>query len=405
MSLVLNTNLNSLNAQNNLAESGMKLSNALQQLSSGLRINTAADNAAGYAIVQGMTSQINGLNQASRNAADAVSLTQTASGSLSEIVSDLQTMRDLAVQSLNATNSSQDRINLDQQFQQLKADISNVAQNASFNGVNLLDGSFQGASFQIGANAGNTISVGSVADTRASNLGKLYTDAGGTLAASTVWAAGDKYTISYTDAASNKFSSSELTMTGNAATDLKTVAAAFNQLSGSDGGLIATVKSGGGGITLSSTTSQTVGGTFSFSANANNSTAAGVGAANITDFGISAGTAIAVTTAGKFLDSGSVTSVDSSNLVLAQIDSALQQVAASGAQLGAYQNRFQAAISGINTTATNLSAARSEIQDTNFAQATSDLSKAQILQQAGTSMVAQANTVPQNVMTLLQKLP
>ncbi len=405
MSLVLNTNLNSLNAQNNLAESGMKLSKALQQLSSGLRINTAADNAAGYAIVQGMTSQINGLNQASRNAADAVSLTQTASGALSEIVSDLQTMRDLSVQSLNATNSAQDRINLDQQFQQLKADISNVAQSASFNGVNLLDGSFQGASFQIGANAGNTISVGSVADTRASNLGKLYSDAGGTLGAAAKWVAGDKYTASFTDAKGNKFNSSEFTMTGSAATDLKTVAAAFNQLSGSDGGLIATVNAGGTGVVLSSTTSQTTTGTFAYTANAGNSTAVGAGATAVTDFGISAATAIAVTTAGKFLDSASVTTVDSSNLVLAQIDSALQQVAASGAQLGAYQNRFQAAISGINTAATNLSAARSEIEDTNFAQATSDLSKAQILQQAGTAMVAQANTVPQNVMTLLQKLP
>ena len=402
MSLVLNTNLNSLNAQNNLAESGMKLSTALQQLSSGLRINTAADNAAGYAIVQGMTSQINGLNQASRNAADGVSLTQTASGALSEIVSDLQTMRDLAVQSLNATNSSQDRINLDQQFQQLKADISNVAQNASFNGVNLLDGSFQGASFQIGANAGNTISVGSVADTRASNLGQVYSDAGGTLATTAnEWVAGDKYTLTYTDANTNKFSSSELTMTGSSATDLKTIAAAFNQLSGSDGGLIATVN--GGGIQLSSTTSQTTAGTFGFTANAANTTA--VAPAVVTDFGILVGTANSITTAGNFLDSGAVTSVDSSNLVLAQIDKALQTVAASGAQLGAYQNRFQAAISGINTTATNLSAARSEIEDTNFAQATSDLSKAQILQQAGTAMVAQANMVPQNVMTLLQKLP
>ncbi len=112
-----------------------------------------------------------------------------------------------------------------------------------------------------------------------------------------------------------------------------------------------------------------------------------------------------VTTAATFLDTADVTSVDNSNLVLAQVDAALQQVVASGAQLGAYQNRFQAAIAGINTTATNLSAARSQIQDTNFAQATSDLSKAQILQQAGTAMVAQANTVPQNVLTLLQKLP
>ena len=404
MALVLNTNLNSLNAQNNLAESGMKLSTALAQLSSGLRINTAADNAAGYAIVQGMTSQINGLNQAARNAADGVSLTQTASGALSEIVSDLQTMRDLAVQSLNATNSAQDRINLDQQFQQLKADISNVGQSASFNGVNLLDGSFQGATFQIGANAGNTISVGSVADARASNLGKLFNDgAGGTLAvAAGTWVAGDKYTFNYTNAAGNKFNSSEFTVTGNAATDLKTIAAAVNQLSGSDGGLIATTTATG--ISVSSTTSQTPAGTLGFTANAKNTSVAAP--AVITAFGVSAAAPVVTTVATKaFLDSAGVTTVDSSNLVLAQVDAALQQVAASGAQLGAYQNRFQAAIAGINTTATNLSAARSQIQDTNFAQATSDLSKAQILQQAGTAMVAQANTVPQNVLTLLQKLP
>ncbi|MGH8253994.1 MAG: flagellin [Steroidobacteraceae bacterium] len=405
MSLVLNTNLNSLNAQNNLADSGMKLSTALAQLSSGLRINTAADDAAGYAIVQGMTSQINGLNQAARNAADGVSLSQTASGALTEVISDLQTMRDLAVQSLNATNSAQDRINLDQQFQQLKADISNVAQTASFNGVRLLDGSFQGATFQVGPNAGNTISVGSVADARSSNLGQLYNDgAGGTLG---TLDAGDKYTLNYTDSDSNVFNSSEITLTGNATTDLKTIAAAVNQLSGSDGGLVATINVAGDGLVLSSTTSQdlsapTVPPVFGFTPNAAN-----VGtnaAAAITDFGLSADSPV-VTTTGTLLDTADVTTVDTSNLVLAQIDAALQQVVASGAQLGAYQNRFQAAIAGINTTSTNLSAARSQIQDTNFAQATSDLSKAQILQQAGTAMVAQANTVPQNVLTLLQKLP
>src|SRR5690242_8330623 len=119
MSLVLNTNYDSLVAQNNLASSGMQLSTALQQLSSGLRVNTAADDAAGYAIAQSMTSQINGLNQAARNANDGVSLTQTAQGALTEITNDLQAMRTLAVQSLNATNGTQNRLNLDQQFQQL----------------------------------------------------------------------------------------------------------------------------------------------------------------------------------------------------------------------------------------------------------------------------------------------
>src|SRR5579864_3969146 len=174
MSLVLNTNINSLVAQNSLSSSGSQLAMALQQLSSGLRINTAADDAAGYAIVQGMTSQIGGLHQAAQNAGDGVSLTQTAQGALTEITNDLQTMRDLAVESLNATNSSQDRADLNQQFQQLSADIDQVAQNASFNGVNLLDGSFNGQTFQIGANVGQTITVSSIASARTSALG-VYT--------------------------------------------------------------------------------------------------------------------------------------------------------------------------------------------------------------------------------------
>src|SRR5215467_14248057 len=182
MALVLNTNYSSMVAQNNLSTSAGQLATALQQLSSGLRINTAADDAAGYAIVQGMTSQINGLNQAARNANDGVSLSQTAQGALTEITNDLQTMRDLAVQSLNATNSTQDRADLNQQFTQLLADIDNVASTASFNGVRLLDGSFQGATFQVGANVGQTITVSSVASAKSSALGTLYTAVGGTAA-------------------------------------------------------------------------------------------------------------------------------------------------------------------------------------------------------------------------------
>src|ERR1700742_2837336 len=144
MSLVLNTNLSSLVAQNSLTSSGSQLASALQQLSSGLRINTAADDAAGYAIVQGMTSQIGGLNQAAQNASAGVSLTQTAQGALSEITNDLQTMRDLAVESLNATNNTTDRANLNAQYQQLAADINNVASTADFNRVRLVGGSCPG---------------------------------------------------------------------------------------------------------------------------------------------------------------------------------------------------------------------------------------------------------------------
>src|SRR5579872_3734878 len=220
MSLVLNTNYSSLVSQNSLTASGSQLSTALQQLSSGLRINTAADDAAGYAIVQGMTSQINGLDQAARNANDGVSLAQTAQGALTEITNDLQSMRDLAVQSLNATNSSQDRADLNQQFAQLQADIDNVASTASFNGVNLLDGSFQGATFQVGANVGQTITVASVASAKTSALGTLYTVANATAIAGAT-TAGDVANISFS-VGGTTYTTANFTSSGTAATDVKT---------------------------------------------------------------------------------------------------------------------------------------------------------------------------------------
>src|SRR5579863_517824 len=399
MSLVLNTNIDSLVAQNSLSSSGSQLATALAQLSSGMRINTAADNAAGYAITQGMTSQINGLNQAANNASDGVSLTQTASGALSEVTSDLQTMRDLAVQSLNATNSTQDRADLNTQFQQLMADINNVATNTQFNGVNLLDGSFQGATFQVGANAGQTIAVSSVASVNSNNIGGLFTSAG--TAAGTGTTAGDTGTLTITDGNGVTHTTALLTFTGVAATDSATVAAAINQLSSQDGGLIATV--GATGIDLSSTanTAAAVGVAY-------NAGAVDVGTESLAKLGVNAAydlTAATVAAPTSHLNTADVTTVDNSNKVLVQIDAALQQIATSGAQLGAYQNRFTAAISGLNTDATNLTSARSSIEDTDYAQATSNLSKAQILQQASTAMVAQANTIPQNILTLLQKLP
>ena len=389
MSLVLNTNIDSMNAQNSLSTSGSELSTALEQLSSGLRINTAADDAAGYAIVQGMTSQINGLNQAAQNANDGVSLAQTGAGALQEVTNDLQTMRDLAVESLNATNSSEDRADLNQQFQQLKADVDQVASTTAFNGVNLLDGTFQGATFQVGANAGQTITVSSVASAKSSNLGAIYQLAGTAVTAGAyVATAGDTGTLTI-----NGVTTSAITLTGVQSTDLATVAAAINQVSASDGGVIATVGTTGG-INLSSTTSgQTVTAVYNATTGTEAADTFGLAASGTTG------------TAASYLSSADVSTVDDSNLVLTQIDAALQQIAQTGAQLGAYQNRFQAAITGLNTDSTNLSAARSAIQDTDYAAATSALSKAQILQQASTAMVAQANMVPQNVLTLLQKLP
>ena len=412
MSLVLNTNLDSLVAQNSLSSSGTQLANALAQLSSGLRINNSADDAAGFAIAQGMTSQINGLNQAAQNANDGVSLTQTATGALAEVTTDLQTMRDLAVESLNASNSATDRADLNAEFQQLVADINSVASNTQFNGVNLLDGSFQGATFQIGANAGQTITVSSVASSKASNLGALYgstaTTAGAYAAVNggtTNIANGDtvSFQVAVTPAgggAAVNYTTNTVTLTGNASTDLAGIAAAVNQVVASQG-VIATVN-GTTGITISGNSAQ-AGATVAITvANSTGSIAADAGA--LKDLGIDASDAIA-TTGATFLDAANVNTVDNSNQALVQIDAALQQLAQSTAQLGAYQNRFEALIDGLHTDATNLTAAKSAIVDTDYAMATSNLSKAQILQQASTAMVAQANTIPQNILTLLQKLP
>ncbi|MBS0580761.1 MAG: flagellin [Proteobacteria bacterium] len=407
MSLVLNTNLDSLVAQNSLSSSGTQLANALSQLSSGLRINTSADDAAGFAIAQGMTSQINGLNQAAQNANDGVSLTQTATGALGEVTTDLQTMRDLAVESLNASNSATDRADLNAQFQQLIADINSVASNTQFNGVNLLDGTFQGATFQIGANAGQTITVSSVASAKAGNLGALYAAANsGTAGAYNAanFAAGDTATfqVALTPAggSATNYTTNAVTLTGNAATDLASIAAAVNQAVASQG-VIATVN-GTTGISLSGTAANAGAGIAITVASSTGTLASDATA--LADLGVDSANTVA-TTGASFVASSNVTTVDNSNQALVQIDAALQQLAQSTAQLGAYQNRFDGLINGLHTTATNLSAAKSAIVDTDYAQATSNLSKAQILQQASTAMVAQANTIPQNILTLLQKLP
>jgi flagellin len=405
MSLVLNTNVNSMVAQNSLTSSGTQLASALQQLSTGLRVNTAADDAAGYAIAQGMTSQVNGLNQAARNASDGVSLTQTASGAMTEITNDLQTMRDLAVQSLNATNSANDRADLNAQFTQLAADINNVAANTQFNGVNLLDGSFQGADFQIGANAGQIISVSSISSASTSKVGNYFTTAAtagayaGTAADAGTTASFDIAIANAAGTTTSTVTTGAITLTGNQTTDLANVVSAINQSLGSSAGIVATVNAAGTGINLSTATGATQTATITMdAASTTTQTVGGLGLDGTYSLGSAGGTA-------QNLSNTSVTTVDNSNLVLISVDNALQQLATSSAQLGAYQNRFQAAITGLNTTATNLSNAKSSIVDTNYAQATSALSKAQILQQAGTAMVAQANTIPQNILTLLQKLP
>jgi flagellin len=485
MSLVLNTNLDSLIAQNSLTTSGSMLSTSLQQLSTGLRINSPADDAAGYAIVQGMTSQINGMNQAVQNANNGVSLVQTAAGALAEVTNDLQSMRSLAVESLNATNSGTDRSDLNTQFQQLLQDVDSVAANTQFNGVNLLDGSFQGATFQIGANEGQSIAVNQIANMHTNALGaytvtgtaptaalaagdltltlgsQTYNVGASVAGSSDGQDAGSAYAIAaainaassgITAVAANSFTGTaaptggSATMAGSfkinsvtvnvsagqlgntAATDAANVAQDINDVSATSGVSasvnasnelvlttsdgrnidVATITSTGTGTLTGATlglvgTGLTAGvGNLAGTVSLSSPSAFTIGGTTPSVAGLTAETYDSISTTVASLNTSTVAN---SNTALTTITAALQQVATLGAQLGAYQNRFTAAATGLSTDVTNLTSARSNVQDTDYAQATSQLSQAQILQQASTAMVAQANTIPQNVLTLLQKLP
>jgi flagellin len=469
MSLVLNTNVDSLVSQNSLTTSGGMLSNALQQLSSGLRINTAADDAAGYAISNRMTAQINGINQAARNANDGVSLAQTGSGAITQIVNDLQTMRNLAVQSLNATNSASDRASLDQQFQQLSQDIDTVAKTSNFNGVNLLDGSFQGATFQIGANVGQTITVSSVASARSGNLGQQYTASvtsvgaltgtvdlsalkiNGTAVGTNTAATADASVLasaintagiagvtatavatSVTGAtvyAGNAAHTGTITINGVAtgtinasavqATDVNNSVAAINAISAATGvtavnsaGNLKLTNTTGANITVGYTGTLVAGDTTMAAATTTSTYSVSYAGTNggqlaisgtITNSGLSVATTN-VALSGTAVSNANVLTVTASNATLSSIDAALTQINTTAAQFGAYQTRFNSIVTGLQANATNLSAARSRITDTDYAQQTAALTKAQILQQASTAMVSKTLQIPQNVMTLLQHI-
>lgn len=219
MAQVINTNLASLGAQRALNASQADVNTSLQRLSSGLRINSAKDDAAGLAISQRMTAQINGLNQAARNAADATSLSQTAEGALSEVTANLQRIRELAVQSANATNSSQDRTALQAEVTQLMSEIDRVSNQTKFNGVNLLNGSFTSQNFQVGANASETVAISSIASSRTADLGTYN----GLVESNVTYTANDS-----ANAKNVTFSATGATSLGSVADDAKAIASALN---------------------------------------------------------------------------------------------------------------------------------------------------------------------------------
>ncbi|WP_372777736.1 flagellin [Litorivivens sp.] len=587
MALVINTNVASLNAQRNVDRSQGDLNTALQRLSTGLRINSAKDDAAGLAIATRFTTQINGLNQAVRNANDGISLAQTGEAALDEITNNLQRIRELAVQSANATNSASDREALDLEVQQRLAEIDRIAGQTSFNGRKILDGSFGSANFQVGANVGETISlnlqtsmrldsVGATASATSVDLGTLITEgtaavagsyttgqlssldfstafAGGSAATTggisvtdyqagaavtfdvdgiainlnadytnlagvtgaiqtqlnatnngeyTVSDDGTNITITKTATATNPTdavvidngtgtTAAEFTgATGTAGTQTSnlvfdvdgTTVTVNSDFTGDLAGLVANIQGqltgytvaadGAAGFSITSDTAGTgtpavvdnfqttsitgasggtavtaadavaattldVSGDFSIAigdatavavADASYSTAqsfvdainqalAGNGTAELNDDGtltINASEAIAFSgglestltltdaAVSGNLSSVNVTTVASSNDMLRRTDSALTSVSDLRSNFGAIQNRFESTITNLQTISENLSASRSRIQDADFAAETAKLTRAQILQQAGISILAQANAAPQSVLALLQ---
>ena len=472
MASYINTNIASLNAQRNLTTSQSSLTTALQRLSSGLRINSAKDDAAGLAISERMRSQINGDNQAARNANDGISLAQTAEGDLAQIGNNLQRMRDLSVQSSNATNSASDRAAIQNEITQLSSEIDRVAQSSSFNGVKLLNGNFQNQTFQVGANnvaAQDQISISSISSARTSALGQYQ---GFTLTAQSIG------TASNTAAAQTVTVGGATTSLGTIANDARALASAINSSGVSGLGATAnatavaaatqtittstagtvTLTVNGLAISVNATTNAATNRTNAVTAlNAQSSvtgvvatdTGSGVSLAaadgrNITttfalgtavgttiaDFGLAPvgttgatlnvsyqapagitgnvvfagafGNTTAIAATGTAVAALNIGSVSGANTAIASLDAALATINSSRGSLGAYQNRFSSAIANLATTSENVSAARSRIQDADFAQETAALSRAQILQQAGTAMLAQANSIPNGVMALLR---
>jgi flagellin len=385
MPQVINTNLISLNAQRNLSMSQSSLATSLQRISSGLRINSAKDDAAGLAIASRFSSQINGLNQAARNANDGISLMQTAEGSLGVITDNLQRIRELAVQSRNVTNSATDRAALNTEAQQLKAEIDRVATTTSFNGVKIIDGSFTAQAFQVGANVGETITVANLVNAQSAVLGSssIAQVTGAAASAFTAITAGD-LTI-------NGVSVGAIGADTNAANRAASVSAAINSYS-SQTGVYATI--------LSSAPTQVVL-SNSGSVPATPNVVIGLaGTATVATTGLTAATTVpTITTGFAALDISSVAGADTA---MTTMDAALQAVNTARATLGALQNRFSSVVSNLQATSENLSASRSRIQDADFAVETSNLTRSQILQQAGTAMLAQANALPQSVLALLK---
>jgi len=480
MALTLNTNINSIVAQDNLTGSQALLAQSLQRLSSGLRINNAADDAAGLAISQQFTTQVNGTNQAINNANDAVSEAQTAGGALTTIVNNLQSIRTLAVESANGSNSAADRAALDSQVQQQIAEITQIASQTTFNGASVLNGTSGTTTYQVGANVGDTISINLAQGVGANQIGQTATATGAAVtgnaltgsnltiavgtgtavaigASTTGTAAGQTASSAYAKAQAinaagvagltasastqvtgvNPFSNivgsalanntyaltingvaiyaagttvgTGTTLTGSDVADQINlfasqtgVTAALSgtgalQLTASDGRDINVTEAIGAGLTgTGAALAAATKGTITLSA-AQNIVIAGAGSA---DLGF-AGGGQSISLGNATLANQNVLTVAGANATIESVDAALATVSGFQSTLGAIQNRFTEAVSNLQSTSQNLTQSRSTIQDANFAQETANLTQAQVLEQAGISVLAQANQQPQLILKLL----
>ena len=479
MSTAINTNISALAAQSSLRKTGLAQDTAMERLSTGIRINNAKDDAAGLAITTRMTANIRGISAAIRNANDGISLTQTAEGSLSAIGDNLQRIRELAVQSANTGNSNSDRSALNAEATQLVAEIDRVASNAAFNGIKLLDGSFQNQSLQIGSGnddndritlsissaKSSTLGVGSGSSYLATKTGVAITDgtaltAGGltingfqvgasasdgvstvsndgsaiakanainavtgqTGVKATVVATSKSYTITSANAgtfamtingvavgattsnsASARESASLIAARINAVTSQTGVAATFNDtsftLTAGDGRNIdiSAVTSGGSGAVAA-----TVYGTINLTSTLSGGISVGGTQATSALVGAAGAYTQATATAGAGVSSLNLSTSSGAQSALTTLDLAINTITDSRAAMGAYQNRLTAAISNLETTSMNLNASRSRILDTDYAKETTNLAKSQIITQAATAMLAQANQSAQSVLALLK---
>ena len=402
--MFINTNVASLNSQRQLAGSTGLLGTATQRLSSGLRINTAKDDAAGMAISERMTAQVKGLDQARRNANDGISLAQTAEGALTEIGNNLQRMRELAVQASNSTNKAGDRETIQNEVTQLKDEIQRMTEQTSFNGNKLLDGSFNAKTFQVGADAGQFITIKEVGNTNLSSLGGTNYAKGASAAVTAIDTtsigaaiASGTLKINYVDT-NGSVQSADLGAIGAASSQNSRAAQiveAINKKTETTG-VSATIDADGK-IQVQSNGALANESKGSFELVGFTSAQTGFAAAALSAVALTGDTIKGITDL-------TVTGSSSSNATnaITRLDNAIKEVNKFRADLGAVQNRFSSAITSLQTSSENISASRSRVKDADFASESAALARANVLQQAGTAMLAQANQQPQQALQLLR---